>query len=43
MTEKNLLNDNRQLRAKIHNLENENSLLNEKNLKTDDVVRVDIF
>ncbi|KAI8929388.1 hypothetical protein BC831DRAFT_444240 [Entophlyctis helioformis] len=38
ITEKNLMNDNRQLRGKIHNLERENQLIHERTQKLEDVI-----
>ena len=40
MVEKNINNENRQLRGKIHNLENENSFYKEKTAKLENNIRV---
>jgi cell division protein FtsB len=40
MIEKNVNNENRQLRGKLHNLEAENVFLKDKASKLEDVIRV---
>ncbi|KAL5038487.1 hypothetical protein BDV3_006364 [Batrachochytrium dendrobatidis] len=38
ITEKNLINDNRQLRGKVHSLERENQLINDRTKKLDSII-----
>lgn len=39
LTERNLLNDNRQLRAKLHSLEKESALIHDRCVKIEDVIK----